>query len=236
MDPEKMEQTTEQKPEEARIELPEKIKIKLAEGRSYRPTSELLRAMSDDEEGKSKKVEGYACTFNQTYELYNDGEYIVEEEIDARAFDDCDMSDVIMQYDHEGRVFARTGNDTLSVSADDMGLKIGADLTESDGGPGLYRDIKGGFVTKMSFGFSKVSDERTYKTDSENNTYTVHRLITKIGKLYDVSAVSIPANDTTEISARSLCDGLIAEAKQEQLEMRAEHDRLQAECLALLSL
>ena len=55
-------------------------------------------------------VEGYACTFGQAYDLYDSADYKITEQIDARAFDGCDMSDVIMQYDHEGRVFARNRN------------------------------------------------------------------------------------------------------------------------------
>ena len=84
--------------------------------------------MAVDPENENKVVTGYATTFNQHYLLRDFGDYRVEEQIDSRAFDECDMSDVIMQYDHTGRVFARNKNGTLGLEADDEGLKITADL------------------------------------------------------------------------------------------------------------
>ena len=98
-------------------------------------------------------VEGYATTFNQPYTLYSWDDYEVREEIDEHAFDECDMTDVIMQYDHQGRVFARTKNGTLQLAADENGLKITADLSGTDIGKQLYREIKGGYTDQMSFGF-----------------------------------------------------------------------------------
>lgn len=55
-------------------------------------------------------VEGYATTFNSPYLLFefSDG-WKYYERIDGHALDGADMNDVIMQYDHTGRVFARTG-------------------------------------------------------------------------------------------------------------------------------
>ena len=162
-------------------------------------------------------VEGYATTFNQPYTLYSWDDYEVREEIDKHAFDECDMTDVIMQYDHQGRVFARTRNNTLQLATDEHGLKITADLGGTDIGKQLYEEIKGGYTDQMSFGFIVGLDERTYTEDHESGKTTVLRRIKKISKLYDVSAVSIPANDQTSISARSLGDGWIEEVKAERL-------------------
>lgn len=162
-------------------------------------------------------VEGYATTFNQPYTLYSWDDYEVREEIDEHAFDECDMTDVIMQYDHRGRVFARTKNNTLQLATDEHGLKITADLGGTDIGKQLYEEIKGGYTDQMSFGFIVGLDERTYTEDHESGKTTVLRRIKKISKLYDVSAVSIPANDQTSISARSLGDGWIEEVKAERL-------------------
>lgn len=162
-------------------------------------------------------VEGYATTFNQPYTLYSWDDYEVREEIDEHAFDECDMTDVIMQYDHQGRVFARTRNNTLQLATDEHGLKITADLGGTDIGKQLYEEIKGGYTDQMSFGFIVGLDERTYTEDHESGKTTVLRRIKKISKLYDVSAVSIPANDQTSISARSLGDGWIEEVKAERL-------------------
>lgn len=193
------------------------IQAKLDEGRQYRNIDvSAFERRTDDDKGE-KIVEGYATTFNQPYQLWSYDGYTVMEQIDARAFDDCDMSDVIMQYDHEGRVFARISNETLSLNADDVGLKIRANLGGTEIGRELFEEIQGGYTTKMSFGFKVGEDKREVTENHEDNTVTVLRTITKISKLYDVSAVSLPANDATSISARSFFDGLIEELKQDKL-------------------
>ena len=137
---------------------------------------------------------------------------------DPHAFDECDMSDVIMQYDHMGRVFARNSNGTLKLETDDHGLHIEADLGGTETGRQLFEEIKGGYTNKMSFGFVISEDRREVTNDHDANVTTVLRTITKIRKLYDVSAVSLPANDGTEISARSYADGVIAELEAERLQ------------------
>ena len=145
------------------------------------------------------------------------------------------MTDVIMQYDHEGRVFARNANGTLEVTPDEKGLYVRADLSGTEAGRELYDEIKGGYTTKMSFGFRVAEDVRENKEIHETGRIEVTRKITKISKLYDVSAVSIPANDATEISARNFGEGVIEEVKAERLK-RAKVERLRAECAAMLSL
>lgn len=174
-------------------------------------------------------VEGYATTFNQPYLLWEDDGYSVYEQIDARAFDKADMKDVIMQYDHEGRVFARNKNGTLEITPDDHGLHIRARLGGTQIGRQLYEEIKGGYTDKMSFGFTVRKDERKETRDEENNTTRIDRTITEIKKLFDVSAVSIPANGTTEIySTRSYCEGVIAEAKAERLACQERARKIKA--------
>lgn len=187
--------------------------------REYRVISAAIEIRAD-QDGKMI-VEGYATTFDEEYMLWGDASYRVMESIDRHAFDRTDRSDVIMQYDHEGPVFARTGNGTLTVETDDHGLKIVADLGGTERGRQLYEEIKGGYTTKMSFGFKVRKSERTVEEDEELGSITVHRKITEIEKLYDVSAVSLPANDATEISARNVCEGVIAEVKQERLAVEA---------------
>ena len=166
-------------------------------------------------------VEGYATTFNQPYRLTGDDKMTVNEQVDRNAFAETDMSDVIMQYDHEGRVFARIANGTLQLEEDDHGLKITANLGGTEIGRQLFEEIQGGYTNKMSFGFTVAEDRKERSKDAEGHV-TILRTITKIGKLYDVSAVSLPANDATEISSRTISDGLIAEATEE---IRAEEER-----------
>ena len=183
--------------------------------REYRNFLMEIRSAENEEDGKI--VRGYASTFNEPYELYNDGQYILREQVDPNAFNETDMADVIMQYNHEGKVYARTSNGTLDVSIDDKGLAIRADLGGTEAGRELYEEIKGGYTTKMSFGFTVDEDKREQTENREDGTITVLRTITKIRKVYDVSAVSIPANDGTSISVRQLTDGVIGELEAERL-------------------
>lgn len=198
----------------------------IVNNREYR--SMVFEVRSADTEDEQMIVEGYATRFNTPYQLYAWDGYEVNEQIDAHAFDDCDMTDTIMQYDHQGRVFARVSNKTLQLEVDQIGLKVTADLGGTEEGRKLYEEIKGGYTTKMSFGFVVKTDERKSEYDHEYNKTVVLRTITAISKLYDVSAVSIPANDATEISARSFSDGVIREAKAERLKRAIKRNKLMA--------
>lgn len=195
---------------------------KLNSGRQYRNIQMAGWEGRAADDGKMI-VTGYATTFNQPYELYRhvDGGYvwIVSEQVDRDAFKDTDLSDVIMQYDHVGRVFARTNNGTLEVNPDKTGLHIRADLSGTEIGRQLFEEIRGGYTDKMSFGFHVMKDDRTEtrETDEETGVTTVRilRTIKKFDKLYDVSAVSLPANDATSISARNFGEGVIEEIAEE---------------------
>lgn len=208
--------------------------------REYRTM--VLRALDPDEEApenEEKRVTGYASTFNEPYTLYEDDWIIYREQVAPEAFDNADMMDVIMQYDHQGRVFARISNGTLEVATDDKGLLIDADLGGTELGRQLYDEIRGGYTDKMSFGFTVASDEEL-KTDAEDGRRDILRTITGIAKLYDVSAVSIPANDGTTIgvSTRSKIDGAIEDARAERLaaeEMELERRRAEIRAKAIKS-
>lgn len=198
---------------------------KISEGRQIRRNDMRPEFRTVDGDNDKLIVEGHACTFNEPYLLYKYSDCEVYEQIDRNAFLECDMSDVIMQFDHAGRVFARTRNNTLEVQPDNEGLFTRADLSKSSGGPDLYADIKNGVIDRMSFAFTVLEDKREVTEDHENGITTVLRTITKIGKLYDVSAVSIPANDGTDISARNFSDGVIAEIKAERLKTQEKEHR-----------
>ena len=194
-----------------------KIDAALMETRTAEDGAKIVEAAEDG----AKIVEGYATTFNQPYQLWRDKEMTVNEQVDRNAFAETDMTDVIMQYDHEGRVFARIANGTLELESDEHGLRIRANLGGTEIGRQLFEEIQGGYTNKMSFGFTVTGEERKTTKDADGHI-TVLRTITKIGKLFDVSAVSLPANDATEISARNVGDGLIAEALKE---VQAEEER-----------
>ena len=190
--------------------------------REYRDmTMEIRSAENEEVEQEERKVvKGYASTFNEPYTLYEDDDWRFDEVVDSRAFDNTDMSDVIMQYDHEGRVFARISNNTLTVVPDERGLLIEADLGGTELGRQLFEEIKGGYTNKMSFGFTVDGEERRDIKNADGKTVTV-RTITSVRKLYDVSAVSLPANDATSISVRTLTDGEIERIRAERLEAEA---------------
>lgn len=159
-------------------------------------------------------VEGYATTFDKPYLLYEyDGQKYFER-IDRNALVGADMSDVIMQYDHSGKVLARLSNKTLGVEVTESGLFTFADLSKSRAAQDMFEEIKNGLITKMSWAFRVTEDSY----DRETRT----RTILKVAKVYDVSAVSIPANGDTEISARSYFDGVIEREQQERLERRKQ--------------
>lgn len=168
-------------------------------------------------ENEEIKVRGYATTFDDPYVLWEDRDLVLREVIDHDALANADMSDVIMQYDHEGRVFARTSNNTLTIVPDAHGLAIEADLSGTDIGRELFQEIKGGYTTKMSWAFVVDADEWTSEKAPDGRDLET-RKITRVRKVYDVSAVSLPANDATDISARSLKDGVIERLKAERLE------------------
>lgn len=197
--------------------MTEAIKKKIEQGREYRKMLLEVREAEDTD----YMVSGYATTFDEPYTLYGIGDgKVVKEQVSRNAFDNTDRSDTIMQFDHEGIVFARLSNETLKLTVDDHGLFVEAYLGGTANGRNLYEEIKGGYINKMSFGFT-VTDDELAEAD-----YGYLRTIKAIGKLYDVSAVSIPANDFTEISARSHCDGVIAEIEAERLHAEEEARKL----------
>ncbi len=204
------------------------------QNREYRTMT--IRAR-EPEETEEKRVTGYASTFNEPYTLYEDDWIVYREQVAPDAFDDADMADVIMQYDHQGRVFARISNGTLDVGTDEKGLLVDADLGGTELGRQLYDEIRGGYTDKMSFGFTVATDEEL-RSDREDGRRDILRTITGIAKLYDVSAVSIPANDGTSIgvSTRSRIDGVIEEVRAERLaaeKMQLERRRAEVRARAL---
>ena len=197
----------------------------MATNKSEREYRSMTLAVEQREEGgeavDNMTVSGYATTFDDPYLLYTTPDNIeVWESVDASAFDNCDMSDVIMQYNHEGRVFARIKNNTLTVRPDEKGLFVKADLGGTDIGRGLYQEIKGGYTDQMSFGFVVEEDEK--EVVEEQNKTIIRRFIRKVSKLFDVSAVSIPANPNTVLTSVRSFDGAIESIRAERLERQAE--------------
>lgn len=158
-------------------------------------------------------VEGYATTFDDPYVLYEYDGVQYKEVIDRHALDGADLSDVIFLYDHQGNVLARKSNGTLIVETDQKGIFVAADLSKSTAARNMYEEISNGLVTKMSWAFKVNVDEY------DRQTHT--RRIKQMKKVFDVSAVSRPANPSTDISARSWLDGAIEAEKAERLAAQA---------------
>lgn len=195
--------------------------------REYRDFTLVVVENENNDTEERKMVIGYASVFDTPYTLYDGIDVVIQEQVDSRAFDEADLSDVIFQYNHEGRVFARTSNNTLAIIPDERGLAIEADLGGTEIGNQLYQEIKGGYTTKMSYGYTVRDAEWTDSKMEDGRTLEL-RTIKAVGKVYDVSAVSIPANDATTISVRNLSDGVIAEIEAERLKaLELERRKLQ---------
>lgn len=190
--------------------------------REYR-TMPLMIPAADKRFNSDFYVEGFATTFNDPYVLWEYDGVQYKEVIDRNALQGADLSDVLFQYNHSGRVYARTKmkqgkTPTLLIEPQDGGLFIAADLQSTDEAKKMFQDINAGLIYQMSWAF-------TVEEDSYNReTHT--RTITKIKKVYDVSAVDLPANPYTDISSRSWFDGVIEAEKQELAERQKQIQRI----------
>ena len=163
-------------------------------GREYRALQG-FSLVPREGEADAYKVRGTAIVFDTPTCLFEVDGVKYYEVIDRHALDGCDLSDVIMNYNHGGKVVARLRNKTLVLTITDRGLDMEADLSGTVAGRDLYEEIDGGYIDKMSFSFVVQA--------AEYDAATHTRRITKIRKLYDVSAVDIPAYEETSLSARS---------------------------------
>lgn len=174
-----------------------------------------VRVLEDTED---MIIEGYAAVFNQETDLG-----WCKEVIDSRAFEETDMKDCCLNYNHgQSKAVARTRNNSLKLLVDAVGLKIRAKLIDTTEGIDLYKSVKAGLLDKMSFAFTVKEDEWDYEKDT--------RRIKNIDKLYDVSIVDIPAYEGTSVFARS---------KEEYQKEKEQYRKLELEkkkALALLSL
>lgn len=171
-----------------------------------------LRALQ--EESDEMIIEGYAAVFEQETDLG-----WCKEIISREAFNDCNMSDCVLKYNHNDNclILARTRNKSLELIVDSKGLKIRAKLIDTTQNQDIYKMIKAGLLDKMSFAFSVRKQEWDYETDT--------RRITEIAQLFDVSVVDVPAYDGTEIYARNKEN--YEEEKQKYKEYKNEKERLE---------
>lgn len=139
-------------------------------------------------------LEGYALKYETPTVLFEDKNGPVNEVIKRGALDKADVSDVILNFNHDDSVLlARTTNGTLHLEDTTEGLYIRADVSKSPRGKEIYDMVQSGLLQKMSFSFT-IDDERF---DRKSRT----REVRSIKKLYDVSVVTFPAYDDTSIVA-----------------------------------
>ena len=168
----------------------------------------------EDGDKPSFLVEGYASTF-EPYKLVEiDGEDY-NERIEPTAVDEADMTDVVYRVDHEGKVYARSSAGTIKLDIDEHGLHQITDLSKTRAAQEHFEEIAAGNYPQMSFAFTVAEDHY----DAESRT----RIIDRIAKVFDISAVSFPANPTTELHVRDYFNGVI------EAEKAAEAERLKAE-------
>lgn len=176
-----------------------------------------LRALEDQEK---MIIEGYAVVFDEPTDIG----YI--EVIERGALDNADMKDVCLKYNHEDTwlIMARTRNKSLQLSVDDHGLKIYAELIDTQTNRDVYKSIQAGLLDKMSFAFTV--EDANWETVNGQDV----RRIKKIAKLYDVSVVDVPAYEQTEVFARS--KEAVIEEQRKYHELQLEKEKL----LTILSL
>lgn len=165
-------------------------------------------------------VEGYAVVYEQP-QTYSFGDETYTETIKRGSLDNADMRRTVMRYNHEDSVFAlaRTKNGSLQMISDDYGLKIRAELIDTQSNRDVYKMIRSGLIDEMSFAFTVAQggDTWTYSDDFK----TVTRDITAIDTVYDVSAVDTGFYENTSIYARAFdsLDELKKEAEAKKLEL-----------------
>ena len=143
----------------------------IKQGREYRALQD-FSLVPRDEVSKEYRVRGTAIVFNSPTVLWECDGVEYKEIIDRHAFDECDMSDVIFNYNHGGKVVARLRNKTLALNIDERGVNIDADLGGTTAGRELYEEIDGGYVDKMSFSFTV----REASYDSVTHTLTITKV------------------------------------------------------------
>lgn len=167
-----------------------------------------IRGLIDDlhiesrEEGTvSRTIVGYAAKF----ESWSDpimGWF--REKVARGAFDGCDLSDVIMCFNHNtDSILARTTSGTLRLEVDDVGLRFAFEAPNTTSGCDMLELVRRGDVSKCSFRFGVEQDEWQY-ADEQNGLAMDERTILRFSRVVDVSLVVFLAYPETEASVRYL--------------------------------
>lgn len=174
------------------------------------------------DEKRSNGVEGYAVVFNQEADM---GWFT--EVIDQHALDEADLSDVVLNLNHDNNILlAGTRNGSMSLKIDERGLLQNSEVIDTTQGRDVMKLVDSGLISKMSFAFVIAPDGEEW---SERNGKE-HRVIRKISRLYDCSLVAFPAYPQTSAWARGNDDEL-ANKHKALMERRAEQKKKLEEIL-----
>lgn len=207
-------------------------KQKLEKEIRYIPFSEDMLKIEQREDGTEDLiVEGYAITYNNPT-LIGSEDWGWIESIDPNALEGADTKDCCFKYNHGDAmgILGRTKNGSLSLNSDSYGCLTRNKLPNTTQGRDFYTLVKDGYIDKMSFAFTVAEEEIDY------NSKPMRRVIKRIGKLFDVSGVDIPAYDSTSLLARSkeMAEAkslLDAEAEKRALEEAEASNKLKDEKL-----
>ena len=153
-----------------------------------------------DDDAEKMILEGYAIVFDEET-LIGDEKNGFIESISRSALNETNLKDVPMKYNHNDSflIIARTRNKSLTLTVDEKGLKVRAELLDTESNKDIYKMVKAGLLDKMSFAFT-VSGQKIDRSGE-----IPKRTITGIDRLFDVSIVDLPAYEQTSIAAsRSL--------------------------------
>ncbi|MBM6630309.1 HK97 family phage prohead protease [Mammaliicoccus vitulinus] len=182
---------------------------------------ETIKAVDDEK----MIVEGYALRFNT---LSNDlGGFV--ETISPEALKEADLSDVRCLIDHDSsKVLGRTTSETLELKIDDEGLYFRTQLPDTTYARDLYENIRLGNINQCSFGFILDEDGDEFEKRDDG---LFKRTLRKIKSLFDVSIVTYPAYNDTQVAPalRSIenikqheLDEIKAKQKQEEIRKQTE--------------
>lgn len=161
--------------------------------REFRPAASVeVRAGEDG----SVRVSGYASIYGEETDIGG----MFREEIAPGAFRSALQrnDDVVFLVNHDGLPLARTRSGTLKLVEDERGLRIDAELDTSDPDVrAIVPKMKRGDMDKMSFAF--IPERQSWDDSGVMPKRTIQDL-----RLYDVSIVTTPAYNGTEIGLRSL--------------------------------
>lgn len=173
-------------------------------------TSDNIIAKNDE----NMIVEGYALKFNRESNLL--GEFV--EVISPEALRNADLSDVRCLIDHNSSyVLGRTVADTLKLEVDDVGLRFRCELPNTSYARDLYENIKLGNINQCSFGFTIEEDGDEFERREDG---IFKRTVNKIRSLFDVSIVTYPAYEDTDVAPALRSIKNIKENEQKQIEQR----------------